>query len=258
MYAFYAYGDKVSTLRPDRGHRSELRLRRRAERTAVPKTERGLDTRNRLVSAGLAEFAEAGYVAARVESITARAGVAYGTFYRYFSSKADLIAHVADDVYSDIFQQATTDTSSTRPVHERVFNDYLRTLRAYTAHREELRVLDAAVGADPAVAGEVARLQERDVVRYASIIEATPGYHPMADPYRVSLLVNSMGDELARRWIHSDRCTGDARKDEPELQRLARIFAAMCTVVLDPESLGIDEAAITGLMEGLTADGYDG
>lgn len=210
------------------------------------------------MEAGLVEFARHGYVAARVESITAHAGVGYGTFYRYFSSKADLIAHVADDVYSDIFAQATSETSSKRPVRERVFNDYLATLRGYTFHRDALRVLDAAVGADPAVASEVARLQERDVGRYASIISGTPGYHPVGGAYRVSLLVNAMGDELARRWIHSDGCSGDPIADEPELQRLARVFALMCTAALDPASLGISELAISEVMEGMTPDGHNG
>lgn len=118
-------------------------------------------------------------------------------------------------------------------------------------------MLDAAVGADPAVAREVARLQKRDVERYAAIITTTAGYHPVADPYQVSLLVNSLGGEVARRWIHSERCSGDPRVDEPELQRLARIFALMCTVALDPESMGVSEAAIDDLMDGMVADDYD-
>ena len=113
------------------------------------------------------------------------------------------------------------------------------------------------MGADPTVAREVARLQERDVERYASIISSTAGYHPVADPYRVSLLVNSLGDELARRWIHSELCSGDPRVDEPELQRLARVFTLMCTVALDPESVGVSEAAIDDLMDGMVADDYD-
>lgn len=262
MYVFYADGDRVSTLSDPDVHserpRPAARVRREREHSKVPKTARGEDTRERLVDAGLEEFSREGYVAARVESITARAGVGYGTFYRYFSSKADLIAYVADAVYTDIFTQATSETSSERPVRERVFHDYMRTLRGYTFHRDALRVLDAAGGADPAVAAAVARLQERDVERYASIISATPGYRPVADPYRVSLAINAMGDEIARRWIHSPRCTGDPAVDEAELERLARIFAVMCTVVLDPESLGVDELLVTRAMEGMTADGRHG
>ncbi len=243
---------------------SPARSPRRAHRDATPKvvpaaprTARGIETCERLVKAGLAEFALHGFVAARVESITERAGVGYGTFYRYFASKAALVAQVADEVYSDIFAQATSESASSRPVSERIFNDYLGTLRGYTFHRDALRVLDAAVGADPTVAREVARLQERDVERYASIISSTAGYHPVADPYRVSLLVNSLGDELARRWIHSELCSGDPRVDEPELQRLARVFTLMCTVALDPESVGVSEAAIDDLMDGMVADDYD-
>ncbi len=246
-----------TTHSPARGSRRGESGASRAAVTAAPRTARGIETCERLVKAGLAEFALHGYVAARVEAITERAGVGYGTFYRYFSSKAALIAQVADEVYADIFAQATSESFSPRPVRERIFNDYLGTLRAYTFHRDALLVLDAAVGADPAVAREVARLQERDVERYASIISTTPGYRPVADAYRVSLLVNSLGDELARRWIRSDKCSGDPRVDEPELQRLARVFALMCTAALDPQSMGISEAAINELMDGMAADDFD-
>jgi len=38
--------------------------------------------------------------------------VGYGTFYRYFASKG---AQVANEVCTDIFAQATSDTSSPRP-----------------------------------------------------------------------------------------------------------------------------------------------
>jgi AcrR family transcriptional regulator len=244
--------DRIAQRPPLRAGRSD-----NGATIAGPRTARGIETRERLVKAGLAEFALHGYVAARVESITERAGVGYGTFYRYFKNKAALIAQVADEVYSDIFAQATSQSSSSRPVRERIFNDYLGTLRAYTFHRDALRVLDAAVGVDPAVAREVARLQERDVERYASIISTTAGYHPVADPHRVSLLVNSLGDEVARRWIHSKRCSGDPRVDEPELQRLARLFTLMCTVALEPASVGVSEAAIDDLMDGMVADDYD-
>ena len=169
---------------PQNSPRSPLRRHPDVSGAAVPRTARGIETRERIVETALIEFAKHGYVAARVESITESAGLAYGTFYRYFSNKADLIAHVAEDVYSDIFTKATSETGSERPIHERVFNDYLASLRAYTFHRDALRVLDAAVGADHTVASKVERLQERDVERYASIISTTPGYRPVGDTYR--------------------------------------------------------------------------
>ncbi len=224
-------------------------------RRSWPSTPRGLATRRRLIEAALQEFAERGYVGARVEAITRLAGLSYGTFYRYFTNKADLIRALADQVYGEIFTQATRESSSPRPVPERVFSDYLLSLRAFVRNRDVLRVLNDAVGADPAVAAEVAVFEQRDVDRYAEIIATTPGYEPVGDSQTISLLVNAMGDEVARRWLRSPRCTGNADRDDPELRRLACIFTIMCTAVLSPSSLGIDRAAIAAIMERITPDG---
>ena len=49
-----------------------------------PKTKRGRETLNRIVSAAAQEFYEKGYHSASINDITRRAGVASGTFYVYF------------------------------------------------------------------------------------------------------------------------------------------------------------------------------
>ncbi len=43
-----------------------------------------------LIEAGLAEFAEKGFAATRLEDVARRAGVSKGTIYRYFESKEAL------------------------------------------------------------------------------------------------------------------------------------------------------------------------
>ncbi|WP_417770359.1 TetR/AcrR family transcriptional regulator [Stappia sp.] len=43
-----------------------------------------------IIDAGLAEFAENGFAATRLEDVAKRAGIAKGTIYRYFASKEDL------------------------------------------------------------------------------------------------------------------------------------------------------------------------
>ena len=55
-----------------------------------PKTKRGRETRNRLLEAAEIEFGEKGYHEAAISGITARAGVALGTFYVYFASKEEI------------------------------------------------------------------------------------------------------------------------------------------------------------------------
>src|SRR3954470_24811359 len=51
-------------------------------------------TRERIVSAALTQRAEGGYASASIAAVARRAGVATGTVYRHFPSKADLFAEV--------------------------------------------------------------------------------------------------------------------------------------------------------------------
>jgi AcrR family transcriptional regulator len=51
-------------------------------------------TRERIASAALDQVAAGGYASAGVQAVAARAGVAVGTVYRHFPSKADLSAEV--------------------------------------------------------------------------------------------------------------------------------------------------------------------
>lgn len=56
----------------------------------VPKTERGRQTRDKLLQAAEIEFGERGFHEASVSGITMQAGVALGSFYTYFESKQEI------------------------------------------------------------------------------------------------------------------------------------------------------------------------
>jgi AcrR family transcriptional regulator len=63
---------------------------RRTERTEA----RLAEARERIVSAALAQVAEGGYASASVQAVASRAGVATGSVYRHFPSKAELFGEV--------------------------------------------------------------------------------------------------------------------------------------------------------------------
>jgi AcrR family transcriptional regulator len=65
-----------------------------AYRTTARTEARRAETRQRITTAARELIAEGGYVAAQVAPVTDRAGVAVGTVYRHFPSKADLFAEV--------------------------------------------------------------------------------------------------------------------------------------------------------------------
>lgn len=69
----------------------------------VARTRKAVRTRARLLEASRSVFERDGFHDARVADISKEAGVAHGTFYTYFVSKADifrtLMAQVMEDVY---------------------------------------------------------------------------------------------------------------------------------------------------------------
>ena len=64
----------------------------------APRTERGRRTQRALLDAAAAEFGEKGFHESSVVSITARAGVALGSFYTYFESKDALFRALVLDM----------------------------------------------------------------------------------------------------------------------------------------------------------------
>ena len=68
--------------------------------------------REAIVAAALDQLAEGGYASATVQVVAARAGVATGTVYRHFPSKADLLAEVfrrASGHEVEVFAEAMAD-----------------------------------------------------------------------------------------------------------------------------------------------------
>jgi AcrR family transcriptional regulator len=66
--------------------------------TRTPLTARGQRTRQKLVEAAEAEFAELGYERASISGIVGRAEVAQGTFYVYFEDKQSIFVELVDSL----------------------------------------------------------------------------------------------------------------------------------------------------------------
>lgn len=63
----------------------------------IPKQERAQQKRNALLKSGRTLFIEQGYDLTTAKEIAAHAGVATGTFYRYFSDKRQLLMSLLED-----------------------------------------------------------------------------------------------------------------------------------------------------------------
>lgn len=115
----------------------------------APRTERGRRTRRALLDAAAAEFGEKGFHNASISGITARAGVALGSFYTYFDSKdalfralvRDMSARVKDHVAPAM--SGATDQLAAEREGLRSFLEFVR------LHKEIYRIVDEAEFVDP-------------------------------------------------------------------------------------------------------------
>lgn len=60
----------------------------------LPSQTSGAPTKDRIVQAAYSEYSAQGYYKTSVDTITRRAGVSHGTFYRYFANKNEVLTHL--------------------------------------------------------------------------------------------------------------------------------------------------------------------
>jgi AcrR family transcriptional regulator len=106
----------------------------------------GRQTIRRLLDAGLAEFDENGFQAARVEDIVRRAKTSHGTFYLYFANKDDLFRTLLRDALHDM--SIITDDFPVVTSNEAGRAALRRWVRSFTevyaAHGPVIRILSQA------------------------------------------------------------------------------------------------------------------
>lgn len=106
----------------------------------------GRETVRRLLQAGLVEFEEAGFQAARVEDIVRRAKTSHGTFYLYFANKDDLFRTLLRDALVDMASitdefPVVTSNDAGRAALRRWVQSFCDT---YAAHATVIRLLSQA------------------------------------------------------------------------------------------------------------------
>lgn len=128
-----AAGDRSATLESDADGASEGKS---------PRTARGRKTLRAILDAAAIEFGEKGFHDSSISGITARAGVALGSFYTYFDSKdavfralvRDMSAQLRDHVTPLV--QAAPDGIAAERIGLEAFLEFVR------VHKEIYRIID--------------------------------------------------------------------------------------------------------------------
>lgn len=128
-----------------------------------------------ILATALSVFSERGFAAARLDDVAARAGIAKGTIYLYFSTKEELFEAVVRDAFSPVLERMTgamalPDMSCRALVELMIRTMYVQMVA--TERREILRLLVAeakrfpdlvsfyhreAISRGKAIAGEILR-----------------------------------------------------------------------------------------------------
>jgi AcrR family transcriptional regulator len=156
-------------------------------------------TRERIVAAALQQVGEGGYGSAAVHDVAVRAGVAVGTVYRYFPSKARLFAEVFDRAAQrELDVVVSVSEADGRSAAERIAAAVEAFCRRALA-APTLAYAQIAEPVDPAIESERLRLRRgyRDAFRRVLEEGMASGELRVHDPGLVAAaLVGALGEAL--------------------------------------------------------------
>jgi AcrR family transcriptional regulator len=128
-------------------------------------TRQNVDRRAALLDAARQIFAVKGVEAARVSEIVARAGVAQGTFYLYFTSKASLALALTDKVYAEIREEVARALAAEDQVARQVSAGVAAAFRAIERNQDIFAIVHPRAGG-----AEIRRESERLFAPYYDLV----------------------------------------------------------------------------------------
>jgi AcrR family transcriptional regulator len=166
----------------------------------TPLSARGVATRQRILEAAEDVFAAHGWQEASIVKITERAGVAQGSFYRYFVSKQAVFDELVSDLNRRVRRAMSEGAAmgSTAAEAERFgFEAFFR----YTAEHPALyRVIRQAEFASPeAFRHHYERIAQGYIATLTSAMEA--GEMIQADPELLAYALMGIGEMVGLKWI---------------------------------------------------------
>lgn len=172
----------------------------KAANRAVPREE----LRRRIYEAAITIFRERGFERATIEEVTARAGVAKGTFFNFYPSKIDVLAQYYQVIDVRIIAlRAAMDPAAPEAALAKFATEVELILRSEGAllldllrtalANADLRDIDYASG-------------DADETQFAAFIEAARRLGSVGravDPVRVAGVILDVWSGAMRRWVHA-------------------------------------------------------
>lgn len=172
------------------------------------------ETRERMLQASAAVFAERGYQAASVGAITAKADTAHGTFYLYFRNKDDAFAQVFDSLGERIRASSRAGLSDDR--YEGVVGVLRGFLEVFVEHPGLMRALCEGMMLSPSVEGiwRAMRTGFSDRIAHRLEREQAAGAVRTLDPQAAAQALCSMAEWYAFTHLVLGDPTTPATRDD--------------------------------------------
>lgn len=167
------------------------------------RTSRGQATAARLRDAARETFADLGYAAARVEDVTAAAGVSHGTFYTYYENKAAVLDALVDDTAAALRAVAEEpwEGEDARAAVQRVIE---RFVGVFAAEGDVIRTWFEAAAYEPHFSDRLRQVRTDYVERVAAHL--APALEQTGHDARVAAgaLVAMVEGYATQRFAHDD------------------------------------------------------
>jgi AcrR family transcriptional regulator len=172
-----------------------------------PVQDRGHRTRQKVLNAARRVLVRRGYQAARVEEITRLAQVGYGTFYKYFRNKQDVLEAVMEEVYAQLQEAGFPSQVEAAHLEDQIRCGITNYLKAYQKNREVLLALQPASLLSPRIRKFLADTREKEVqwmIRELGNL-SSQGWRIGGNLEVLSLAMLHSVETVAQEWITQRR-----------------------------------------------------
>ncbi len=213
-------------------------MQQKKNKARSPIQKRGIETREKIVKAGMTLFAKKGFHRTNALEIAARAGLATGTFYSYFNNKKEVLVEVIRMFYRNASQEvlnvydpvAGDDPAGNYAEGRKLVHSMIRTLDS--AHRLDPHVhreILAMTLIDPDIARINAEEEKKVVAYMTALLGRFREFIRVEDLEAAAVLLYRTGEEI----VHRIRVVGS----EIDGQRLlAELEEMMCRYLLKDET----------------------
>ncbi len=190
----------------------------------MPRQERGIATRNKILEAGRKLFSEKGFYKTNSKEIAKAAGVATGTFYMYFKDKKPLFLEIFAVYYEQILQDVlnlpSLQVQSIGEAEEIIGILVDRLFAAHNIEPEFHRELIAMIYSDRDVRALNDKLEKKVISLVEAFLKMNRSFLAVEDLETASRLILRTAEEV----VHSIRIFGSDVPADRMLNELKRML----------------------------------